>query len=101
MMSLRLFRYDFSFSKSSTSSSVDIFDIWFKYSAPTTFELIILFTEFVFVNLFMIFVLQLIVAIMTINIKIKQINNIFLNTMALKNSNTPIPPKHIINILVY
>ena len=49
----------------------------------------------------MIFVLQLIVAIMTINIKIKQINNIFLNDMALKNSNTPIPPKHIINILVY
>lgn len=49
----------------------------------------------------MIFVLQLIVAIMTINIKIKQINNIFLNTMALKNSNKPIPPKYIINILVY
>ena len=38
----------------------------------------------------MIFVLQLIVAIMAINIKIKQINNIFLNTMALKNSNKPI-----------
>lgn len=63
-------------------------------------ELIIVFMELVFENLFMILGLQLNTTIIINRRMLIQHNNIFLYDTALKKRNTPIPP-NIINILAY
>ena len=64
------------------------------------FELIIVFMELVFENLFTILELQLNATIIINSRMLIPHNNIFLYDTTLKKRNTPIPP-NIINILVY